>query len=265
MRLAILGFIVCATIGCKSVPSWHHVSSLSLDGINPLGLASIGDELWVSDSDHNQLVRLDASGKILGYETDFDRPMHITGYATSLYVPEYGKDQITVVNASREALSLIDSLDAPAAVDVSDGVYAIADFYNHRIIYGSGEDWISMGKEGQARGELYYPTDVQIYEDEIYVADAYNNRVQVFGTDGRYRRLFGVNEEINAATGLYVHDGEVFVTDFENDRVIIYSTDGNLIQILEEGIKKPSDLVWFQDRLYLANYKGKNLMIYKKR
>ena len=62
-----------------------------------------------------------------------------------------------------------------------------------------------------------------------------------------------------------MHDGEVFVTDFENDRVIIYSTDGNLIQILEEGIKKPSDLVWFQDRLYLANYKGKNLMIYKKR
>jgi len=249
---------------CQQEPSWQHVSTFQLDGINPIGLASSGDELWISDSDNNQLVQVDAQGNPLKTESDFERPMHIAMDDDKLYVPEYGNDQITVVNASRSPLALVDSLDAPAAVDVSEERFAIADFYNHRIIYGSGENWITFGQEGNARGDFYYPTDVQIYEEEIYVADAYNNRVQVFSTSGVYQRLFGVNEEMNASTGLYVHAGEVFVTDFENDRVIVYSTDGVLLQIIEEGLEKPADLVWYQDQLYLANYKGKNLMTFIK-
>ena len=39
-----------------------------------------------------------------------------------------------------------------------DGNFAIADFYNHRILFGNKGDWISFGKEGKAEGEFYYPT-----------------------------------------------------------------------------------------------------------
>jgi len=211
MKYITIALLLCFFYDCQKEPSWQHTSTISLDEIKPIGLATLGDQLWISDSDNNQLVQVNAKGKVVKRVTDFDRPMHLAGDGDNLYVPEYGSDQITVVNASRSQIVLIDSLDAPAAVDISGGHYAIADFYNHRIIYGSDENWISFGKEGNARGEFYYPTDVQIYENEIYVADAYNNRVQVFSTSGDYQRLFGVNEEMNASTGLYVHNGEVFV------------------------------------------------------
>ena len=261
----ILICLVGLLYSCSQAPSWQYQSTYSLDDVNPIGLATKADQLWISDSDHNKIVQVDAQGAVIHQDTAFDRPMHIAGDATNLYVPEYGIDQITVVNDARASLPLTDSLDAPAPVDVADGKYAIADFYNHRIIYGTGTEWITFGQEGNARGELYYPTDVQIYGGEIYVADAYNNRVQVFNTAGEYQRLFGVNEEMNAATGLYIHDGEVFITDFENDRVLIYTTDGALVQILEEGLEKPADMIWYQDHLYIANYKGKNLMTFIKK
>jgi len=69
---------------------------------------------------------------------------------------------------------------------------------------------------------------------------------------------------MNAATGLFVHDGEVFVTDFENDRVIVYTTDGVLLQIIDEGLSKPTDFIFYDNQLYVCNYKGKNLMTFSK-
>ena len=264
MKYLFIALTGCLLYSCSSEPKWLHLATYELHGLNPIGLAVMKDQLWISDSDNNQLVQVGSDGSVVSRDEGYERPMHISSDGSYIYVPEYGKDQITILGDEKSFLILQDSLDAPAGVDVADGKYAIADFYNQRIIYGSGDDWISFGEEGNARGQFYYPTDVQIYKEEIYVADAYNNRIQVFDLSGRYERLFGVNEEINAATGLYVHEDEVFVTDFENDRVIVYTTEGALKQIIEEGIHKPTDMIWFDDRLYIGNYKGKNLMTFQK-
>ena len=39
-------------------------------------------------------------------------------------------------------------------------------------------------KKGNELGELNYPTDIQILKDKIVVADAYNNRIQIFDKQG---------------------------------------------------------------------------------
>jgi len=62
-----------------------------------------------------------------------------------LYIPEYSADTVTIIDDNeRSFLSLKNELDAPAGVDVKGDIYAIADFYNHRIVYhANGEDLIS--------------------------------------------------------------------------------------------------------------------------
>jgi len=180
-------------------------------------------------------------------------------------IPEFGKDQISRYGDKLiDPLSIKDSLDAPAGVDYLNGTYAIADFYNHRILIGSQDNWISFGKEGKAEGEFYYPTDVHLTSDKIYVADAYNNRVQVFDHKGQFLQTFGKEEKMNAATGITVSDTEVFVTDFENDRILIYTLDGNLSQIIDANVSKPTDLILNKGLLYVTNYKGKSLSVFKK-
>ncbi|WP_411767859.1 NHL repeat-containing protein [Winogradskyella sp. A3E31] len=254
---------------CANEPEvleWASTNQFKVEGVNPIGLAVTKDGLWLSDGDHNRLVNIDAEGKIIKSVDGFERPMHIASQSDVIYVPEYGTDTVKQVNAEKvSAISLNDSLDAPAGIDIYNNEKAIADFYNNRILYFNGTDWISFGKEGKAEGDFYYPTDVQITEDEIWVADAYNNRVQVFDKSGNFKKVIGADQKMNAATGIYVSDDELFVTDFENDRVLIFDLDGQLKQELSENIEKPTDMLIYNNELYIINYRNSIVNVFQQK
>ena len=212
--------VLITVISCDRIERkpqfWEYQKTISLGDIRPIGIATDDQSLYLSDGDNNRVLKLSTEGVLLDEMGDFERPMHL-GYATTsiatektkrlmpvegLYVPEYGKDTITIVHGThRSYLQLTDSLDAPAGISLLDEKIAIADFYNHRILFYNGDDWVSVGKEGKKKGELYYPTDVHLTEDKIFVADAYNNRGQVFDFTGRFLSLFGASENINASNG----------------------------------------------------------------
>lgn len=237
---------------------WVLEKTIKVDGVNPIGLALRNGELWLSDGDHNRLVKINDQGEILSSIDSLDRPMHIDAHNDLLFVPQYGKDTVETfyANGERKAIAVKDSLDAPAGVSAKGKEIAIADFYNNRILYSDGETWLSFGKEGKAQGEFYYPTDVQLTESEIWVADAYNNRIQVFDKKGNFLRMMGEDQKMNAATGIFVSGAEVFITDFENDRVLVFDLQGNLRQVLNDGIEKPTDILIKEGKLLIINYRS---------
>ncbi len=258
-----LFFISVLFFSCAApVKQWEEKSIIQLEGINPLGMAKTENGFWISDSDNNNLINMDNDGKIISTIPDFERPMHISIFNNEVYVPEYGTDTIVKINNGEKIkLELNDSLDAPAGVDVLGDKMGIADFYNHRILFKNGDEYSSIGKEGHGDGELYYPTDVQIFNDWVYVADAYNNRVQVFDFEGNVKQVIGADQGMNAATGLFVSEEYLFVTDFENDRVLVFDNTGNLLQEITENMNKPTDVILANGKLYIANYKGKNIIV----
>ena len=249
----------------KEMPKeWVLSETVQLDGVNPIGIAELDGRLWLSDGDHNRLVQINKEGIIEKTIDSLDRPMHIASSNETIFIPEYGNDVIETVNdKGRFTMQLNDSLDAPAGISVFKNEKAIADFYNNRILYYDGSEWISFGKEGKAAGDFYYPTDVQITKDKIWVADAYNNRIQVFDKQGKFLQMMGQDQKMNAATGIYVAKNEVFITDFENNRVLIFDYDGNLKQTLKSEIQKPTDLLITNDLLYIINYRNGKLLSYK--
>ena len=261
-------------IGCSQKPEklgWKHIQTIALDGINPIGLAAAGDGFWVSDGDHNRVVRIDATGKLIKVIDSLDRPMHIAENGGQLVIPQYGNDEVirfrekTTLRANPETIliSLLDSLDAPAGADINQNEIAIADFYNNRVHYGNeANEWIIFGKKGGAAGEFNYPTDVQITQDAIWVADAYNNRLQKFSKDGQHQLTVGEGLKMNAVTGVYVSGRQVFATDFENDRVLVFGLDGTFEQELKKDISKPTDMIVKEGKLVIANYKSSSLSTY---
>jgi hypothetical protein len=160
------------------------------------------------------------------------------------------------------ALQIQDSLDAPAGVFAFEAELAIADFYNHRIMYNNGEKWTQIGSEGKGAGQFYYPTDVHIDDSHIWVADAYNNRVQKFDKSGQFVQTIASDQKINAATGLFVSTTQLFVTDFEHSRVLVFDMFGNLQGTLSDGIEKPTDILQVADTLYICNYRNASLTLY---
>mgnify|MGYP006256143685 CR=1 FL=1 len=263
--LPILILIIFAS--CKNNnKKWQVSETLDLGDITPIGLSFEGEKLWLADGDHNQIVAIDLEGKVLQTLKDFERPMHLDSEEQTVYIPEYGSDNIVKLqNGKRTILEIPDSLDAPAGVDVFGKEIAIADFYNHRIVFFDENKWLTFGKEGKMKGELYYPTDVNIGKDKIFVADAYNNRVQVFDKKGNVLTTMGENEKMNASTGIFANENEILITDFENNRVLVYNHQGKLQQVISEGINKPTDILIENNVLYIANYKGKNIIKMKKK
>ena len=261
-------FAAFVLFGCQDEvkpKSWQLGQSIFVEGVNPIGITKTPEGLWLSDGDKNRVVQIGANGEVTKSLSMFERPMHIDSKDNTLFIPEYGKDAITTVdNKGMFQLKLNDSLDAPAGVSVYGDEKAIADFYNDRILYTKdGVDWISFGKKGKGEGEFFYPTDVQITEDRIWVADAYNNRVQAFDKEGNFIQMMGEKQKMNASTGIFVSDKEVFVTDFENDRVLVFDLNGNLKQELTENIEKPTDVLIIDGKLHIINYRNSMLNIFE--
>lgn len=120
-----------------------------------------------------------------------------------------------------------------------------------------------LGKEGHAKGQLYYPTDVKISKDKIYIADAYNNRVQTFDFDGKVLNVIGEQDNINVASGLGINKNRLAVTDQENSRVLLYGPNGLLEQILVDSINYPTDVLLDRNTMYITNFKENSISIYR--
>jgi NHL repeat len=244
---------------------WTFSKEIKLDNISPIGIVAQGEFLWLSDVDNNRVVKVNYAGKIIEKHGGLQRPMHLAMQGSKIYIPEYTSDTVKILEDENVSAYLLkEEPDGIGGIAVGDNTVAIADFYNHRIILQQGDKVAIIGKEGHNDGELYYPTDVDIKNDLIYVADAYNNRVQVFDFKGNYVRMIGWNEGIKVATGLKVTDTQIIVADFDGSRVLVYDLYGKLLQILTNNFNEPTDIEVVGNTMFVVNYKGNTIEIYIK-
>ena len=100
----------------------------------------------------------------------------------------------------------------------------------------------SFGKIGSAAGMLDGPSGVAVNErNEIAVIDTFNNRIQIFSSDGTYLRSFGKEGdkqgEFNNPVGIaFDKNGHIVVVDSDNHRVQFFSEQGEFLnQFGERG------------------------------
>lgn len=97
-----------------------------------------------------------------------------------------------------------------------------------------------MGKPGTrhtstAEGEFAKPTNVAVdKEGNVYVADTWNNRIEIFDADGEFIRAWGKNGDgpgyFARPKGIAIDDdGHVWVADAVQDRVQVFTPEGRLL------------------------------------
>jgi len=84
--------------------------------------------------------------------------------------------------------------------------------------------------------------NLSISGDELYAADYWNDRIQVFSLDGTPRRVIGGTGtgagEFNAPGGVAVApNGDVFIADFYNQRIQHLEADGSFVKQWGETAK----------------------------
>ncbi|KAI6658872.1 Serine/threonine-protein kinase PknD [Oopsacas minuta] len=82
----------------------------------------------------------------------------------------------------------------------------------------------------KAPGELNRPRGIAIHYQtgNIYIADCYNNCVQVFSSNGDY--LFMFSEKMNNPIGICISQNKVFVTQYNGHCINKYELEGKLIK-----------------------------------
>lgn len=89
---------------------------------------------------------------------------------------------------------------------------------------------LAWGEKGAGEGEFDDPTGIAVANGEVFVSDARNGRIQVFGLEGNFKRQFGEPGDEPGQLGrpmnLTIAHGELYVPEYFNDRIQVFGLDG---------------------------------------
>lgn len=245
---------------------WEYSEKVYTPNIFPVGVVRVGSDLMVSSRRTNFLGTVTNEGRVSKYNTNFTSPMRINLRKNGLIIPEFDNSRVaTMIGQDIMYYPLVESPDGVMAADILPGMAVVADYNGHRIIYYTGGEDKSFGGQGNAHGQFNYPTDVQIFNQMIYVADNQNKRVEVFDKQGEYAKTIGEGDIKGQASGIYVNREFVVVCDKKEGEVLIFDHADQLIQRISEGFEKPSDAFIFVEKMYIADEEGGFIAILDKK
>lgn len=106
--------------------------------------------------------------------------------------------------------------------------------WNHEPPYELVASW---GTKGDGPGEFNDPTGIAVTADEVFVADARNQRIQVFDKQGKFKRAFG-QDKLGRPMNLAIAGGRLYVPDYFKDVIHVFTLDGQY----RHGIKATGEL-----------------------
>jgi len=206
------------------------------------------DTVLQSQSDGTQVYGKTADGR----PALVDPKNMAVGPDGRIYVAEGKAARVTVFNADGSYVTSWGGsgqgdgqFQEPWGIAVApDGNVYVADTWNHRVQYfdPTGKFLGKWGKLGDSKGStsteqgsFWGPRSIAINgAGEVFVTDTGNKRIQVFGLDGNFKRMFGgagsAPGQFNEEVGLTLDtQGNVWVADAWNNRIQELTPNGEPI------------------------------------
>ncbi len=261
-RIAIFSVATMTLIFGLATPSKSAYASSSSDntygyqigkpayGQNPMSVASGSNGVtYVFDGAKRQIVKFADDGSVI---TRFNDTKVFGEYVNDIAVAPDG-NIYTVSNGSifsftptGDPIKTISIGSAPRAiaVDASGLIYVV---HNNMVtVYDANGTEIRNWGDAQSSsddGKFNYPNGIAIYNNEIYIVDQENNRIQVFSQSGEFVRKWSVQypQSIDIST-----DGNIYVgkSSYSSGVKIIdiFNSNGNLLSSFGEAKVGTSDI-----------------------
>lgn len=247
--------VLLGTVGVGGEQGWDNAHFS-----NPSGVALDVQYLYVADTWNNrvQVFRRDTLAYVatLGgswgdANGQFRNPTDVAvDAAGTIYVADLDNFRIQVFDAQFQYVRTLGVTGEPYRTDgrhlngpwdvavAGDGSFYITEAEGNRLLkFSAGGNMLwsagRAGVDGGWDGEndlLNNPSGVAVRAGNVYVADRYNDRIQVFSTEGGYVRTLGVpgeegddNAHFRNPLGVSVGpDGALYVADTDNHRIQVF-------------------------------------------
>jgi sugar lactone lactonase YvrE len=164
-----------------------------------------------------------------------------------LFVTDAGMHRVDVFSATHQLETAFggDVLSTPSsiAIDAENRFLYVTDTQNDVVDVFDADSFKLLRKIGTpgkkhtltAPGTFSLPTGVAVDSDgNVYVADTFNNRIEIFDADGKFISTFGKNgdgpQDLERPKAIAVDcDGHIWVADAAQDRVKVFNQEGRLL------------------------------------
>jgi DNA-binding beta-propeller fold protein YncE len=159
----------------KGLYGWSFAHSVRIDK---------DDNIWAIDKGSDMIVKFNPAGRVLWV---FGRRKESADAETKPW------ENVT------PPLPPVDGLfrqPTDVAWDSAGNIYISDGYVNSRVAkYDKHGDWVkSWGEYGTGPGQFRLPHAIAIdRDDNVYVGDRSNRRIQVFDTDGKFLRMFSID------------------------------------------------------------------------
>lgn len=201
-----------------------------------------------------QILKFSKVNTFAGMNKEFGEPFGIVFKDSELFVADGDKGKIFVIEQDGKSKVLTDKLDTPSNIVFDkNGDLLVADSGTHTIkkVLSNGKIELIAGVEnkkgfqdGEAKTALFNaPIGIAIFENKIFVADTYNDKIRVI-ENGKVKTLAGgeqgfadgENAKFNTPTGLAIwNDGKILVADSLNRRIRVVEQNGKTWTLAGNG------------------------------
>jgi DNA-binding beta-propeller fold protein YncE len=179
-----------------------------------------------------------------------EKPMDVTKVGQFVYVTDTNHQQVQVFDASGTFIfkfgkkgTGVGQFQFPYGIaGDKDGNIYVADLYNAKIsIFSSKGKFIKYFQVANKADAFKGPGGLRIYNNKLYVTDIPKNKVMVFDLTGK--KLLEIStatakdDTLNAPNAVTVDsDKNIYVSDTGNQRIVIYDKDGKFKKIINGSI-----------------------------
>ena len=201
------------------------------------------DRVFVADTYNSTVQVFSSNGSFIGIlNSNFYYPLGISiGPDGKIYVADTNNGVIKIFNQN---LSLNSQLSVNiTAVDIAispSGIIYVADSPSSTIrAFDQNGNYIrAIGSRGSDNGKLNNPFSISFdSQGNIYVADTFNNRTQIFNSDSTFNFTFNGNYTMKNPQGIAVDSsGRVYVSNTHSNTINIFNVYDMALDIMPSAI-----------------------------
>ncbi len=200
----------------------------------PSGFCLYNDELFIADYDNNRIqVFHEGTGRYLR-KWSTSGPLSIAVLHDEVFVGHDGAVNVQVYGRLNGLFLRNWALAKSRGQNVQDGIVAdgvslLATDQRNKQIYvfsPNGEKLRTFGEVGFGPGQFRQPSKLFVTDDEVYIADTWNSRVQVLSkSSGKFLRQY---RKLSFPEAVIAHHAEVIVCNSDQDSLVMFDRSSSL-------------------------------------